>query len=108
MKPEAVEKERFEKITAIVENEMEALSKEIVKKLLGKIQSYTKVIFVHGGGSIPLKKKLKPALEAVGERFAGIPIVYISSEDARFLNSRGMFLLAVMIFSESETGTKNK
>lgn len=109
--PSPLNRAKYEAIREIIDDEGGVFSEEIVlaaENYISRIGSGTEVIVVLGGGSIPLRRVLEPKLLESGDRLSGIPVVYISSDDARRLNAKGLRKIAQELFGKGKVSGEKK
>ena len=51
---------------------------------------------------------LEPKLLESGDRLSGIPVIYITSGDARKLNARGLRMIAQELFGKEKVSDEKK
>ena len=85
---------RFDRAKGYVDEESEYLTEEIASRfedVLTEVGGTTKVVYVYGGGSGPIKEILRPILQ----KAAGtIPVLYLDAAYSRHLNREGLYLAA--------------
>lgn len=99
--PKPLNRAKYKKVKEIVDDEAINFSENILRqaeKFIASMGASTEVIFVYGGGSIPLRPFLEFKLEQSGQRLSGIPIVYIEASIARTLNAKGLYMIANELF----------
>lgn len=109
--PSPLNRAKYEAIREIVDDEGSVFSEEIVltaENYISRIGSGIEAILVLGGGSIPLRRVLEPKLLESGDRLSGIPVVYISSDDARKLNAKGLRMIAQELFGKEKVSGEKK
>lgn len=96
--PSPLEKKRKQRVERVVQDQVEPLADKIVKTVSQVVRganSDVNVIFVHGGGSIPMGRysNLRAKLSEKLKSFTGgddFYVVFVPAEAAQYCNERGL------------------
>lgn len=97
-KPSALKRAEHAKVTAIVAEQAELFSEQVVeefRKILAEVGRDAEVIYVFGGGSGPVREYLQPKLSAVTPE--GTPVLFLDQAYSRHLNREGLLIAATMV-----------
>lgn len=108
--PSALKRAEHEKVTAIVAEQADLFSEQVVeefRKILAEVGRDTEVVYVFGGGSGSVQQQLHPRLiEVVPE---GTPVLFLDVRFSRHLNREGLLIAATMVEEQqapAKTGKK--
>lgn len=104
----------YEDVVRIVQNESQVLVNEIITQFTDIMGSGIQVAYVYGGGAVPMRDMLYPALITSSRSFAGtkkgFPILYLGSAYAQILNREGLYIMAdgnaKMLAQKQQTAAK--
>ena len=103
--PSALKRAEHAKVTAIVAEQAELFSEQVVeefRKILAEVGRDTEVIYVFGGGSGSVRESLHPKLVQVVPE--GTPVLFLDTRYSRHLNREGLLIAATMV--EGQTAQK--
>lgn len=95
----ALTRQRRQTIETYVHEEEIRFTDEVVRevsKVFSKVGSSTEVIFIYGGGAVPLQNVLRERIynALVAYNMGSLPIVYLDNEFSRYLNMIGLMEIA--------------
>lgn len=98
--PSALSRARWNSVKAVLEQESHAFAREIAMKtsqVIARAGGLVEAIYVFGGGAIPMRDYLYPELVKItsaGPSSDPLPLLYLSDEQAQFLNEYGLYMVA--------------
>ncbi|MCY1718426.1 ParM/StbA family protein [Microbacterium sp. SL62] len=100
--PSALKRAEHAKVTAIVSEQSELFSEQVVeefRKIMAEVGRDTEVVYVFGGGSGSVREMLHPRLlEVVPE---GTPVLFLDTRYSRHLNREGLLIAADMVSEQA-------
>ena len=99
--PSALQRGHYDYIRTILEQEIALFASELgtqVSRIMAQAGGFVEVMFVYGGGAIPMKDALYPELMRLTE--TGVqgqttfPVLYLTDENAQFMNEMGLYMVA--------------
>lgn len=105
---------RQDKALAAVNAQLDQMANEIlhqVSQVLRKVSNKVDVIYVYGGGSIPMASVLRNELMTKIKAFVGdidVPIVFIPSNYAQYLNDLGLNLILQAVVKSQQAAKQSQ
>lgn len=102
--PSALSQARYNAVKQVLDQERYAFAREIAMKassVIAKAGGLVEAVYVFGGGAIPMKEFLYPELlkiTSAGPSGDPLPLLYLSDEQAQFLNEHGLYMVAEKLY----------
>lgn len=99
--PTVITKNRYNKIKAVVDSEVENFVIGVEKEfssVVDKVGLTADVVYLYGGGATAIHKSLMRSLDERSKKFGGneaiLPVLCLASDFSRYLNRDGLYLVA--------------